>query len=219
MTGSTGKKGIKYCCFLGKGKKKQRANYYISWIFCLCTGCCTSATWMSWTGPPCCTWWAPVRSWRTSSSRIAPLAPLSSGRMSSFFLEVELKVNLLNYDFFRQPYLGALSCFNAVYHKVPQCLFPRRNLNPPLLLPQASVYSVHPHPKPKGGGEHTRLRVRGRPNSDDWRKSLPLCLFYVAYTVYFSSKHNITGLLTKSFLQKLIRSVEKVSSNSQEYRF
>jgi hypothetical protein len=34
-----------------------------------------------------------------------------------------------------------------------------------------------------GGGECTRLRVRGRgtPNSDDWRKSLALCLL-CAYT-------------------------------------
>jgi hypothetical protein len=31
-----------------------------------------------------------------------------------------------------------------------------------------------------GGGGHTRLRVRGwgSPNSDDWRKSLALCLLY-----------------------------------------
>ncbi len=34
-----------------------------------------------------------------------------------------------------------------------------------------------PPPEPKGGG-HTRVRVRGwgSPNSDDWRKSLALCL-------------------------------------------
>jgi hypothetical protein len=39
-------------------------------------------------------------------------------------------------------------------------------------LPQASVYP----PQPKGRG-HTRLRVRGGgSNSDDWRKSLALCL-------------------------------------------
>jgi hypothetical protein len=35
-----------------------------------------------------------------------------------------------------------------------------------------------PPPEPKGEG-HTRLRARGwgSPNSDDWRKSLALCLF------------------------------------------
>ncbi len=35
-----------------------------------------------------------------------------------------------------------------------------------------------PPPGPKGGGGHTRLRAMGwgSPNSDDWRKSLALCL-------------------------------------------
>jgi hypothetical protein len=45
-------------------------------------------------------------------------------------------------------------------------------------LPQASVYP--PSPEPKGG--HARLRVGGggwgSSNSDDWRKSLALCLLY-----------------------------------------
>ncbi len=48
-------------------------------------------------------------------------------------------------------------------------------LHPP--LPPASE-SLPPEPKE---GEHTRLRVRrwGGPNSDDWRKSLALCLLCV----------------------------------------
>ncbi len=35
-----------------------------------------------------------------------------------------------------------------------------------------------PSPRTGGGGGHTRLRVRGwgSPNSDDWRKSLAICL-------------------------------------------
>jgi hypothetical protein len=57
-------------------------------------------------------------------------------------------------------------------HRVPQCLSPRRNWDPPPPLPQASVSPGNPR------GEHTRLRVRGwgSPNSEDWRKSLILCL-------------------------------------------
>ncbi len=45
---------------------------------------------------------------------------------------------------------------------------------PPTTLPQASV----PSPPPKGGGGNTRLWLWGwgSPNSDDWRKSLALCL-------------------------------------------
>ncbi len=37
---------------------------------------------------------------------------------------------------------------------------------------------VCPSPGIKGGGGHTRLRARGwrSPNSDDWRKSLAVCL-------------------------------------------
>ncbi len=41
-----------------------------------------------------------------------------------------------------------------------------------------SPESVPLPPEPGWGGGHTRLRVRGwvSPNSDDWRKSLALCL-------------------------------------------
>ncbi len=45
---------------------------------------------------------------------------------------------------------------------------------PPPLQPQASV----PSPPDQWVGGHTRLRLKGwgSPNSDDWRKSLALCL-------------------------------------------
>jgi hypothetical protein len=53
-------------------------------------------------------------------------------------------------------------------------------LTPPPLLLQASV----PSPPDQRVGGHTRLRLKGMgsPNSDDWRKSLALCLLcgYVA---------------------------------------
>ncbi len=57
------------------------------------------------------------------------------------------------------------------------CLFVRIGTPPPP-LPQR----VCPSPGTKGGEVlHTRLRVRGRgsPNSNDWRKSLALCLLCV----------------------------------------
>ncbi len=53
-------------------------------------------------------------------------------------------------------------------------MFPRRNWDSPNPSPASP-------PEPKvGGGEHTRLRVRGwrSPSSDDCRKSLALCLLY-----------------------------------------
>jgi hypothetical protein len=50
---------------------------------------------------------------------------------------------------------------------------PRRNWD----SPNPSLASVWSAP-PRTGGRHTRLRVRGwgSSNSDDWRKSFPLCL-------------------------------------------
>ncbi len=46
--------------------------------------------------------------------------------------------------------------------------------NPPTPIPQASV----PYPRTKGWGAHSPAAegVWGSPNSDDWRKSLALCL-------------------------------------------
>jgi hypothetical protein len=60
-------------------------------------------------------------------------------------------------------------------YRVSECLFPRPNCDPHAPLhPQASGFP----PGTKGRGGHTRLRVTGGggPNSDDWRKSLSLCL-------------------------------------------
>ncbi len=79
-------------------------------------------------------------------------------------------------------FYGASTPHNTVHiflvnPRVPQCLPPRRNCDPPPTpLPQASMSP----PEPKGGGQ-PRLRVRGwlsnlGPNSNDWRKSLALCL-------------------------------------------
>jgi hypothetical protein len=58
--------------------------------------------------------------------------------------------------------------------RVPQCLSPRRNWDP---LSRKLVCIPLP-PKNQRRVEHTRLRVSGwgSPNSDDWRKSLSLCL-------------------------------------------
>jgi hypothetical protein len=48
---------------------------------------------------------------------------------------------------------------------------------------------VCPSPQNRGGGGHTRLRVRGwgSPNSDDWRKSLALCLLCGVYNGWLSA--------------------------------
>jgi hypothetical protein len=44
-------------------------------------------------------------------------------------------------------------------------------------------------PGTKGGVGHTRLQVRGcgSPNSDDWRKSLALCLYSVDASIGYTS--------------------------------
>ncbi len=57
--------------------------------------------------------------------------------------------------------------------RVPQCMSPRRNWDSPTPSPASKGASP-----PNQGGGHIRLRVRGwgSPNSDDWNKSLALCL-------------------------------------------
>jgi hypothetical protein len=58
-----------------------------------------------------------------------------------------------------------------------QYMSPRRNWDSP--NPSLAMQRVCPFPQNRGvGGGLTRLRVRGwgSPNSDDWRKSLALCL-------------------------------------------
>ncbi len=54
-------------------------------------------------------------------------------------------------------------------YRVPQSMFPRRYWDYPTLSPASECA---PPPEPT---QHTRLRVRSS-NSDDWRKSLALCL-------------------------------------------
>jgi hypothetical protein len=55
---------------------------------------------------------------------------------------------------------------------------PRRKWDSALNPSLASVCALPPPPRRTKGGGHTRLRLRGwgSPNSDDWRKSLALCL-------------------------------------------
>jgi hypothetical protein len=60
-----------------------------------------------------------------------------------------------------------------VYIRVPQCMSPCRNWYDPSLASECAP----PPPRTKGWGAHSlRLRGWGSPNSDDWRKSLALCL-------------------------------------------
>ncbi len=59
-----------------------------------------------------------------------------------------------------------------------ECMSPRWNWDSPT---PSLASECAPPPGTKRGGGHTRLRVRGwgSPNSDDWRKSLVLCLLCV----------------------------------------
>ncbi len=59
-------------------------------------------------------------------------------------------------------------------YRAPQCMFPRRNW----ASPNPSPASKCALPPTKRWGGHTRRRLKGwgSPNSDDWRKSLALCL-------------------------------------------
>ncbi len=73
------------------------------------------------------------------------------------------------------PNCGGSDTQSTYIPRVPQCLSPRPNRNPP--PPPASKCAPSPEPKL---GAHTWLRVSGWgcPNSDDWRKSLALCLLF-----------------------------------------
>ncbi len=75
----------------------------------------------------------------------------------------------------REDYSTAQSTY---IYRVPQYMSPRRNWDSP--TPYLASACAPPTGTKEGGG-HTRLRVRGwgSPNSDDWRKSLELCLLCV----------------------------------------
>jgi hypothetical protein len=70
--------------------------------------------------------------------------------------------------------------------RVPQCLSPRWNCPPPTPSPPASV---PPHPNQTGGLTRLRARGWGCSNSDDWRKSLALCLLCFPF-----HKHSCAGI-------------------------
>ncbi len=79
------------------------------------------------------------------------------------------KIQLKNASFFISP-------TKYVYVKgTTECMSPRRNWDSP--NPSLAGEYAPRSPQNREGG-HTRLRVRGwgSPNSDDWRKSLALCL-------------------------------------------
>ncbi len=56
------------------------------------------------------------------------------------------------------------------------------------LTPSPASECVLPLLNQRGGGRQTRLRARGwgTPNSDDWRKSLALCLLSACFSLLFS---------------------------------
>jgi hypothetical protein len=78
-----------------------------------------------------------------------------------------------------------------IYLRVPQCLSPRPNWDPPPPpLPQASV-SPHP-PEPKGEGNTLACGRGGGPNSDDWRKSLVLSTLFTALTMHIAHMERVS---------------------------
>ncbi len=83
--------------------------------------------------------------------------------------------------------------------RIPQCLSPHWHWNPPPL----SCKRVCPLPQPKGGG-HVRLQVRGwgSPDSDDWRKSLALCLPCVS--LKFTHKTTLLDSLVYTLKTKIV---------------
>jgi hypothetical protein len=71
-------------------------------------------------------------------------------------------------------YNRACASSQSTYIRVPQCLSPRPNWDPPPPLPQESV-----SPRDQRGGHHSPAGEEvggGGPKLDDWRKSLALCL-------------------------------------------
>jgi hypothetical protein len=83
------------------------------------------------------------------------------------YYHIEWKINYFNYLLF-------ISFHSYLQHHSVCPLVKLGSLYP--LSPKRVCFS--PEPKGGGGGLHTRLRVRrwGSPISDDWRKSLALCL-------------------------------------------
>ncbi len=69
---------------------------------------------------------------------------------------------------------------------------PRRNWGFPNPSP-ASECALPPYPPDKRVGWHTRLQLRGwgSSNSDDWRKSIALCLLCACYLLFTSVKFRL----------------------------
>ncbi len=74
---------------------------------------------------------------------------------------------------------GCCRAQSTYIFRAPQCMSPRRNWDSPQPL---SRKRVCPPPPDQRVGGHPRLRLRGwgSSNSDDWRKSLALCLLCAA---------------------------------------
>ncbi len=89
---------------------------------------------------------------------------------------------------------------------------PRRNWDSP--NPSPARECALPPPGPQGGGR-TRLRLggRGSPNSDDWRKSLALCLNSLVSSIYCSSQNKYLeeARSLMSLMLKFRRSLYKLS--------
>ncbi len=71
-------------------------------------------------------------------------------------------------------------------------------------------------PGPKGGGGHTRLRLRGwgSPNSDDWRKSLALCLLCAFYSDLLLGSETLVHKIILSYFLATIYYNNTIRSNN-----
>jgi hypothetical protein len=92
---------------------------------------------------------------------------------------------------------------SSYLYRVPQCMSPRGNWDSPT---PSLASECAPPPRTKGG-RHTRLRVRGwgSSNSDDWRKSLALCLLW-GFNPQMTWSNGCRASFSRSHTKKTCRS-------------
>ncbi len=102
-----------------------------------------------------------------------------------------------------------MSCFNpqsTYIYRAPQCMSPSSELGLFQPLSHKRVCPPRPSPLDQRVGGHTRMRLRGwgSPNSDDWRKSLSLCLLCFLIYALTQSVSNLLELASVRIYEYLI---------------